>query len=162
MSFARAIAFVLAHEGEWSDHPNDRGARTRWGLSSAAHPDLDLDTLTREQAVEIYRREYWTPIQGERLPPDLGLVLLDHAVHAGVAAAVRTLQHNLGVRVDGCLGPQTLGALAQRRRSSLPDLARACLHQRARDLVHQGTTVSQRAFLLGWVRRLIDLALAIG
>lgn len=159
MSFERAIEFVLSHEGELADHPADRGKRTRWGVSSKAHPEVDLDTLTRDGAIALYRRDYWARIRGDALPWPLGLVLLDHAVHSGAPRAVRTLQGILGVQQDGVIGRQTLQALAG---AVLPVVVAECLRERADALVQQGFARGQRVFLFGWVSRLLDLALEAG
>ena len=48
--FDVAIDFVLSQEGEWSNDPRDPGKTTRWGISSVAHPDVDLGALTRDDA----------------------------------------------------------------------------------------------------------------
>ena len=57
--FPDAVERVLAREGGYSDNPADRGGRTNFGISSGAYPDLDVSKLTREQAKEIYKRDYW-------------------------------------------------------------------------------------------------------
>lgn len=151
--FLRAVEFVLQHEGEWSNHPSDPGGRTRWGISSRAHPDVDLDTLTREQAIEIYRREYWERIRGDELPWPLVLVVMDHAVHSGVHRAVEMLQAQIGATVDGIVGPQTLA-----RASRPSDVRVPCLlHQRLEMLVDLGGP-----YRLGWMSRVIDLAIEVG
>ncbi|MGH7893872.1 MAG: glycosyl hydrolase 108 family protein, partial [Candidatus Binatia bacterium] len=30
----------MQHEGEWGKVPGDLGGRTRWGISSVAHPEV--------------------------------------------------------------------------------------------------------------------------
>lgn len=161
MSFERCVEWTLAKEGGDAHHPADRGKATRFGISSAAHPDVDLATLTREGAIALYRERYWAKIQGDALPWPLCLVIFDHAVHAGVLAAVRALQRRLGFShedMDGVLGPQTLRAARDCPQSSL---VRCLLHDRMRALVHQGSTHSQRVFLPGWTARVLDLALEV-
>lgn len=105
--FARAIERVLAHEGGHVDHPDDPGGKTRWGISQRAYPHLDLSTLTRTQAIALYRRDAWTPIRGDALPEAIAFQVLDAAVNHGVLRAVGWLQQVLGVRVDGVVGPVT-------------------------------------------------------
>lgn len=159
MSFERAIAFTLEREGEWSDHPSDRGGRTRWGISSRAHPDVDLATLTRDAAVQIYWERYWLLIRGNELPWPVSVVVFDHAVHAGVPAAVRTLQLLTGAKIDGRSGPATVAAA---RKMDARKLAAALLRQRTEGLIHQSFNGDQRAFLFGFMNRLILLALECG
>ena len=108
--FARAIERVLEHEGGFVDNPDDPGGKTRWGISQRAYPFLDLSTITREQAIVLYRRDAWTPIRGDALPEAIAFQVLDAAVNHGVLRAVGWLQQSLGVRVDGVVGPVTRAA----------------------------------------------------
>ena len=74
-SFERALSIVLEHEGgdKFTDDPLDGGGATRFGISQVAHPTVDVRNLTREGAAEIYRAEYWQPMQCDELPPPLAL-----------------------------------------------------------------------------------------
>lgn len=159
MSFERCIRFVLEREGEWADHPSDRGGRTRWGIASASHPDVDLATLTREGAIQLYWERYWLPISGNALPWPVSLAVFDHAVHAGPPRAVRTLQLLTGAKIDGHAGPKTIRAA----RSMDPrKLCAALLRERTDALIHQGANQDQRAFLFGFMNRIVLLALECG
>ena len=62
--FVRAIDRVLIHEGGDADDPRDPGGRTRWGISQRTYPTLDIRRLTRTEAIALYRRDFWTPLQG--------------------------------------------------------------------------------------------------
>lgn len=147
--FDRAIAFVLRWEGEWSDDPLDPGGRTRWGISSRAHPDVNLDTLTREQAMAFYRVAYWDKAGCDRLPWPLSLILFDGAVNLGLVPATRQLQAALHVEADGVVGPETIAAA---RSAPAVDVLRDTLARRAVFYA----TLSAR-FHLGWYRRLFAL-----
>ena len=39
----------LEGQGEYVDHPADRGGPTRWGISQRAYPEEDIRHLTRER-----------------------------------------------------------------------------------------------------------------
>jgi len=54
--FDQAVAGLLEREG---GETTDQGGRTKYGISSKAHPKVDLDKLTKEEAKRIYKREYW-------------------------------------------------------------------------------------------------------
>jgi lysozyme family protein len=110
--FARAIERVLAHEGGFVDNPDDPGGKTRWGISQRTYPHLNIATLTREQAIALYRRDAWTPIRGDALPEAIAFQVLDAAVNHGVVRAVGWLQQVLDLRVDGVVGPLTRAAAA--------------------------------------------------
>ena len=147
--FARAIAFVLGQEGEWSDDPEDPGKRTRFGISSRANPAIDLDTLTREQAVAFYRVAYWSKARCDQLPWPLSLVLFDGAVNHGIIPATRFLQTALHVTIDGVLGPETIAAA---RVAPVSDVLQEYLARRA--MLY--ASLSER-YRHGWFRRLFSL-----
>ncbi|WP_425526518.1 glycosyl hydrolase 108 family protein [Xanthomonas oryzae] len=50
---------MLSHEGGYVNDPRDPGGETQWGISKRAYPELNIRALTRDQAIEIYRRDYW-------------------------------------------------------------------------------------------------------
>ena len=54
--FEQAVAGLLEREG---GETTDQGGRTKYGISSKAHPKVDLDKLTKEEAKRIYKRDYW-------------------------------------------------------------------------------------------------------
>lgn len=54
----------------------DPGGETKWGISKRSYPDLDIAALTREQAIEIYFRDYWQSA-GVTVMPKLNQLLLD-------------------------------------------------------------------------------------
>jgi len=109
-AFRKAVEIVLRHEGGLVDHPADPGGLTNFGISQRAYPGLDIRNLTREQAAAIYHRDYWLPVKGDELPPEVATVLFDMAVNMGVSRAVRLLQRSLNVPQDGLLGPRTIAA----------------------------------------------------
>lgn len=91
--------------------PGDRGGRTSWGISERAHPEAwTSGPPTREQAAEIYRREYLTPFASLEEP--LREQAIDIGVTSGVGTAWMLIQKVIGVRPDGKPGPITLAALA--------------------------------------------------
>lgn len=120
MNFDRAIEIVLNREGgylsaEEAARQGDPGGETRYGISKRAYPELDISALTKEQAIEIYRKDYWTPIYGDSIPWPLCLFVFDSAVNQGTHAAIRMMQKAIGTTDDGVIGPTTLGLLASAR-----------------------------------------------
>ncbi|MCW0413473.1 hypothetical protein NG831_06580 [Xanthomonas sacchari] len=110
--FDSLIDRVLSHEGGYVNDPRDPGGETQWGISKAAYPNVNIRALTRPQAIEIYRRDYWQPIQGDKLPKAVAFQVLDAAVNHGVGNAIRWLQRAAGVADDGVVGPRTLAAVS--------------------------------------------------
>lgn len=153
--FDRCLSVTLGHEGNdvITDDPRDSGGLTRWGISAAAHPDVDVRNLTREGAAEIYRRDYWEPLRCDELPPGVALSLFDTGVNMGVKAAVRLLQTAVGGAVDGEFGPRTLAAAY---RYPTDRLIRRFSTERARRYIALGGFQTYGA---GWISRTIDVAI---
>lgn len=116
--FDHAVAFVLEHEvpegsDGWADHPADRGGLTRWGISSRWHPDIDLEALTREGAVAVYRTRYWDRWgYGRLFNKQVAAKLLDMTVNIGPRRSHLNAQRACRacgepVKEDGILGPIT-------------------------------------------------------
>jgi len=115
MSFLLAVKMVLILEGgeKITDDPNDAGGLTKWGISKRANPELTDDMirkLTKEQAIEIYKRKYWLPIKGDDLPANLAIAVFDCAVNMGVSVASMILQSVVGEKRDGIIGQKTIAA----------------------------------------------------
>ena len=94
--FDRAIEFVLRWEGGLANHGADPGGLTNYGISKASYPDLDIANLTKEQAIDIYRRDYWQRSGADKMAWPLCLVHLDSAVNAGVGKAQKWLAESGG------------------------------------------------------------------
>lgn len=163
-AFDLAAAFVLEWEGGLADVPEDRGGRTRYGISSAAHPDIDIDELDLPAALAIYRRDYWDAIRCDELPTVVGLVAFDGAVHAGAPRSARWIQTVVGTTPDGVVGPKTLASVAGHAARRSPRWI-ALEHIRLR-LAHMDWMVTrwsdQKTFEVGWRRRVLDLAAQVG
>ena len=111
----RVLDFIIAKEGGYVNHPNDPGGETKFGISKRSYPTLDIKNLTREQAAEIYKRDYFDKVKGDQLPFWLGLMVADFAVNAGVKTSVKLLQKTLvdsgcPLDTDGIFGNATLNA----------------------------------------------------
>lgn len=105
-----AIKTTLGFEGGYVNDLKDSGGETKYGISKKAYPDLDIKSLTVEQAKEIYHKDYWDKCKCQFIPDALSIALFDFAVNSGVKRAIRYLQRALGVTVDGVIGNQTIGA----------------------------------------------------
>jgi len=102
------IGRILAHEGGYVNDPRDPGGETNWGISKRSYPRVDIKNLSRKEAVEIYRRDFWNKLQCDKLPPAVAFQLMDAAINHGHKNAVRWLQRAINVNEDGIVGPVTL------------------------------------------------------
>lgn len=120
--FDRALEKTLVIEGGFVDHPKDPGGATNRGITQAVYDTYrksvgagrqSVSRISADEVAAIYRGRYWDLVKGDSLPPGVGYVVFDGAVHSGPAQSVRWLQRALGVdRVDGLVGPQTIAAVA--------------------------------------------------
>ena len=105
---AMVLAHILMWEGGLSTDPHDPGGLTKYGISSASYPNVNIRELSQEQALAIYEQDFWFGLQLPELPPAVAFVVMDTAINMGPYTAVTLLQKTIGqVRVDGILGPET-------------------------------------------------------
>lgn len=122
MDFDTAFDRLLGNEGALSLDPNDRGnwtsgiigvgelKGTKWGVSAAAYPHLDIRNLTKSDAKAVYLADFWSRIHADDLPPAAAFQAFDFAVNSGIGTAIRYYQRALGVADDGAWGPVTRSA----------------------------------------------------
>jgi lysozyme family protein len=155
MQFDTAFSLLLGHEGDFSDHPDDPGGKTRYGVTEAVAREVgyrgDMRELPLDLAKRIYLERYWLPVRADDLPPGIRYAVFDAAVNSGPRQAARWLQRALGVSVDGIIGPKTLAAAYEVNPIALRG---RMLAQRLRFM----TGLSNwPAFSRGWARRIADL-----
>ena len=155
MNFQTAFALLLGHEGDFSDHPDDKGGATRYGVTEAvarkAGYQGDMRALPLELAQRIYLESYWRPVRADDLPPGIRYAVFDAAVNSGPSQATLWLQRALAVQADGVIGPKTLAAAY----AHPPErLLLAMLAQRLRFMAG---LPNWPAFSRGWARRIADL-----
>ncbi|KMQ97342.1 glycosyl hydrolase 108 [Lasius niger] len=101
--------------GNWTGHAAGSGVLkgTKYGISAASYPYMDIKNLTIEQAADLYREDYWLKPNFDKLPAALGFQVFDTGVNSGPARATKILQRVVGVQEDGILGPRTLAMIAK-------------------------------------------------
>ncbi len=95
-AFTLGLKFVFKWEGGYVNDPGDPGGETKYGISKRAYPNLDIYNLTKEQAVQIYLRDYWNKVGCDQydLQPELSISIFDAAVNCGVARVKRWLNED--------------------------------------------------------------------
>lgn len=149
MDYTTAIKFVLEMEGGYNFHKSDPGGATKYGISAKSYPHLDIKSLDRDIAIQIYYQDYWLPCKCDILPDKLDLVILDSSVNLGCSQACKLLQACLGLKMDGRIGPITLLACQGRQ-----DLINDYLFKRLSFYTNLKTFDK---FGSGWVSRVISL-----
>lgn len=117
-NYPRIMAHVFEFEGGWSDHPEDKGGATQFGVTIGVLGEwrgrpvtkAEVKALKKEEAAEIFRKRYWTPVAGDELPSGIDLCVMDSGVNSGVSRGAKWLQRALTIKVDGKVGIATLAA----------------------------------------------------
>lgn len=161
------IAFneVLGFEGGYVNDPNDRGGETRYGISKRSYPDVNIESLTIEQAKHIYYRDFWNSknlelslIDDERVSVEL----FDTAVNMGVSTAAKFLQEALNLmnrnqkdwadlKVDGVVGFNTLKCYKKARKDVLLKALNGLQFCRYKAICEKDKT--QEIYFNGWMKR---------
>lgn len=182
-----------------TDDAHDHGGTTKFGISlrflasegafdddhdGKADFDLDMDgdidgqdvrALTAGDAIYLYHRCFWEPLNCDRYPQPIGEMLFDQAVNGGRTTACKLLQRainscvmearaKMGARnapmllaVDGVLGTQSVNALVWVRAyppqgiDALVSAFRNAARERYRQIVARYP--DQRKYLDGWLAR---------
>lgn len=166
-NFDQAFRIILKHEGGFQSLPNDKGnwtggkvgvgelKGTKYGISAARFPDLDIANLTIEQAGEIYRGQYWfyDGVDSQTIAnkmADLG-VLFGPAVP--IAVMQTTLQSiDPEQPVTGVFGPITQAHLNQAGEASVMSAFTANMVTHAFNVVTAHP--EDRPFLKNWANRI--------
>lgn len=115
MNFETAFDLLITHEGGYSNHPDDPGGATMYGVTEvvarAEGYTGPMRELTLDFAKSIYRKRYWDACRCDQMPDALRYPLFDAAVNSGPGQAIKWLQSAVGVKVDGTLGPVTQQAV---------------------------------------------------
>lgn len=133
----------------------DRGGETKFGIAQNANPQVRVNTLTLEQAMNVYFKNYWLAGKCDKLPYNIALIHFDGCINHGVGRASRFLQRAVGAVEDGQIGPATLRAIAT---ASPQKVVESISHNRSKfyNSIVQNDP-SQKMFLAGWTRRINEV-----
>jgi lysozyme family protein len=175
-NFTEALKHTFDLEGGWSDHANDRGGRTKYGITEGlwkrvrvAGDARDIADITRSDAAEIYEAEFWRPMRCGEMPSHrVAAEMFDAAVNCGAKNATMFAQRAANTLTDGLsflplliedgrMGPLTAGRLVELARrgyeAGLLGALRGERYIHYRDYADRSP--SQRVFIRGWCKRLV-------
>lgn len=152
MTFEIAVKHILRSEGGLVHDKNDPGGLTNFGISQRSYPSIDIANLTKEQAIQIYRKDYWEPCFCDRLPQTLKLVVFDCAVNQGKSFAIKTLQLCVNVVQDGVMGPKTIAAFL------IHDDQELLMSYLSERMVGYTKAFKFQTYAKGWINRLMRIA----
>jgi lysozyme family protein len=142
----QAFAFIAIWEwsnrkdGGYTNDPVDPGGATRWGISKKAYPDIDIKSLTQEEALRIYEKDYWLKIGADKMDKRMAIACFDSAVNCGVG--------------------RTRSWLAElEKKEDVKDKARWMIQRRTQyylELVKKRPALNK--YIKGWLNRVNDLS----
>jgi len=161
--FNAAVAVVLKHEGGYlEDHTT--GEISKFGITAEflrsiglPHDRDAIRSLTREQAIAIYREHWWEKYGFERIQEQrVANKLFDLAVNLGPQRATRLLQQALNhcgaqLTVDGLLGERTIAAANKAPVECVLGHLRALAAEHYRSLAAKDP--KYLPYLKGWLKR---------
>jgi len=158
INFDTAIDRLLSHEGGFTADPRDPGnwtggkcgkgelRGTKFGISAASFPDVDIVNLTRDEAAAIYRARYWEAVTG--VSDAVRYQMLDAGVNHGTHRAIKLLQQAVGADPDGVWGPASAAAAARTDNNDI--LLRFLAHR----LIFMTNCRVWPTYGRGWARRI--------
>lgn len=159
-NLAACLRFTLKFEGKYSNNRKDPGnwtggkvgvgvlKGTNMGIAAHSFPHLDIKNLTEADVIPIYRDKYWNEVAGEALPFGLDLVAFDYGVNSGPSRGVKALQAEIGAKVDGKPGSETI------LKAASADIKRAIQGVCRRRLSFYRVLPTWETFKRGWSARI--------
>jgi lysozyme family protein len=166
--FDECLSFVLAKEGGYSNHPQDRGGATNRGLTQQTYDAWRINKglsrspvsgISMQEVRAIYEQRYWLPVASDKLPAPLDLVVFDAAVQHGTSKAAKWLQRVVEANQDGFIGRVTVAKVAQEIdlrgvKALVYDFM--AMREEFYDAIIERDP-SQQVFAKGWDNRMADL-----
>jgi hypothetical protein len=156
--FQKALNATFRAEGGYVNNKYDHGGETKYGVSAAANPNVDIKNLTRADAERIAYNNYYKKYGIDKLPDGIRGEVFQFGWGAGPRVAIKKLQENLGVPKTGAVDATTIAA-ARGYAGDLPNEYVDKYKAYTDAIVARDPT--QRIFHRGWNNR-IDLIRANG
>lgn len=159
--FDNFIPLIIPLEGEkLTNIKGDAGGLTKYGISKAAFPLVDIANLTFEEACTIYRKSFWehyalSAIDCQSVANKIMSLLINANPFSIVQAIQRAINHcGGGTAEDGLLGINTYRVINALPQNRLLDRIRieAALFYVYRVKINP----SQIKFLEGWMNRALS------
>ena len=144
--FPLALSFSLKWEGgdKYTNDPVDPGGETKYGISKKAYPDVDIKSLTLQEASRLYEKDYWLKVGADKMDKSLAIVAFDCAVNCGVGRT-RSWLAELEKKVEELVGEKRSARWLIQRRIAYYN-----------ELVKKKPALSK--YSKGWLNRCTDLS----
>lgn len=159
-NFNDAFEEIIGLEGGYVNDPDDPGGETKWGISKRAYPNLNIASLTIEDAKEIYWKDYWNWLGLAVLnDQEMAVELFEQGINFGNRISVQHVQYGINllggeVVVDGFIGPQTLKAindLCTPEMKILHKIMNGLQFKRYLEIIEARPV--QKKYFVGWLKR---------
>jgi lysozyme family protein len=116
-------ARVLAHEGGFTNDPQDPGGPTNFGITifdarkywKPAATAADVKAMPISVAKDIYRQKYWAAMRCDELPAGVDDTVFDYGVNSGIARSGKVLRRVVAMPdTDWHVTDEVLGAVKKR------------------------------------------------
>jgi len=154
---------VIDIEGAYSNHSDDFGGKTMYGITEQTARRNgykgDMRELSKEKAKSIYYKEYWQEPQFDKINEySVAEELFEQGVNLGTVQAVKNLQKSINIVcdcnliVDGIIGQKTLDAYNNcSRKYNIYVMLNVLQAKRYLEIVENNP--SQKIFINGWLKR---------
>jgi lysozyme family protein len=150
---------LLVHEGGYSNHPNDPGGPTNFGITLADFrayiktnaTAADVKAMTLAQAAPIYRTHYWDALRCDDLPSGVDYALFDYGVNSGIARAAKVIRRIVGAQDSTVIDAALIALIAKADAGAL--VAAICDER----LAFLKSLKTWPGFGTGWARRVAEV-----
>jgi lysozyme family protein len=142
--FEILIPVILRHEGGYVNDPDDAGGETNFGITKARYPNLDIKNLTKKEAVEIYKRDFYFPMGIDKMSDvNLALQYFDMGVNAGIKNATKLMVQAQEIKQTSKVG-------------AYHDMSLLNIYKDLRAQYYQEVSLrrNNKKYLAGWLNRI--------
>lgn len=165
-NFEQAYKHTLFLEGGYSNHPADRGGKTKFGITHKTlkvyNKDMGenfvIDKIDLSVAMKIYRKYYWDALHLNNFRSQaVANELFDTGVNMGIGTSAKFLQEScnllghIPLKVDGRIGPLTINASDRINSVILLKCLNGLQFEKYRKIIRLHPR--QKVFFKGWLRR---------
>jgi len=161
--------FIIKWEGGFSDKSADKGGATMNGVTYDTFcafrkekglpvPTIDdLKKISEPEWTEILKKKYWDYWQADNINSQaIANILVDWAFNSGAVTSIKSFQSLAGLKVDGVVGPITLGYInGHKDQTDLFNRIWTARKDFFTNIVKNNST--QLIFINGWLNRLYDM-----
>lgn len=164
-NFELALEKVLQYEGGYTNHINDNGGETNFGITENVARDFgysgDMRNLTLDIVKEIYHKKYWLTLKLNNISSYyISSYVFDMGVLHGIKRAGIIFQtainfmSQIKIDVDGVIGNKTLQAYEPLKKDLLLKHMKGLRYEFVHSLIENNP--SQQIFFNGWVNRIME------